>query len=478
MAESVDALDLGSSEETHGGSSPPSRTRNNGIRIMQIAVEKKDGAELSFKVEVPKERVEEELSRAFHRLVREVKVPGFRKGKVPRKIFEHRFGQEVLQKEAIKKLYPEVYQGVVSEQNLSPIIEPTLEILQFLPNKPLILRIDLVTKPEVKLGKYKGIKVKENKIETSRGEITRALKQFQEQYAEYPAVKEKRGARNNDWATLDWQAFYKGKLLVRGVEKNFTFQIGSLVFPPSFSQGLIGLKSGEKRSLEIQFPLNYPRKDFAGREITLEVTLKQIRQKRLPPINGEFAKNLKFDSLKSLRKHIKENIAKTKKNWEKKRVISETVRKVVEESNVDLPLSLVERKVDGRRKQLENRLKERETSLENYIKDQKLSEKELQEKLKSEVEKNLKTYFVLEAIAEQEKIEVKEEEIEERLRSSVRGKVEEKDIIRLKNSLAARGELKILTAELRNEKAIDFLYHQARVERNHRLRKHKNKQGG
>jgi len=435
---------------------------------MQIAVEKKEGAELSFKVEVPKERVEEELSRAFRTLVREVKVPGFRKGKVPRKIFEHRFGQEILQKEAIKKLYPEVYQEVVAQQNLSPIIEPTLEILQFSPNKPLILRIDLVTKPEIKLGKYKGIKVKERKIETSKDEIKKTLGQLQDQYADYPPVKEKRGVRDNDWVTLDWQASYKGKLLPAGIEKNFTFQVGALVLPLSFSQGLIGLKTGEKRSLEIQFPLNYPRKDFAGREITFEVTLKEIKEKRLPPINGKFAKNLRFDNLKSLRKHIKENIAKTKKNWEGKRLKTEIVRKVVEDGKVDLPLSLVERKVDERRSQLENRLKERGTSLENYIKDQKLSEKELQEKLKPEVEKDLKTHFVLEAIAEQEKIEVKEEEIEERLRSSIRGKVEEKDIIRLKNSLAEGGELKILTAELRNEKVIDFLYHQARIERKHR----------
>ncbi|GAG54598.1 unnamed protein product, partial [marine sediment metagenome] len=266
------------------------------------------------------------------------------------------------------------------------------------------------------------IKVKERKIETSKDEITRALGQLQEQYADYPPVKEKRGVRDNDWVTLDWQVFYKGKLLARGVEKDFTFQIGSLVFPPSFSQGLIGLKTGEKRSLEIQFPLNYPRKDFAGREITFEVTLKQIREKRVPPIDGKFVKNLKFDSLKSLRKHIKENIAKTKKNWEEKRLSSETVRKVVEDSKVDLPLSLVEGKVDERRSQLENRLKERETTLENYIKDQKLSEKELREKLKSEVEKDLKTYFVLEAIAEQEKIEVKEEEIKSPFMAMIKSK--------------------------------------------------------
>ncbi|MFQ5834930.1 MAG: trigger factor [bacterium] len=445
---------------------------------MQIVVDKKEGAELSFKVEVPKERVEEELSQAFRRLVREVKVPGFRKGKVPRKIFEHRFGPEALQEEAIKKLYPEVYQEVLNQQNLSPIIEPTLEILQFSPNKPLILRIDLVTKPEVKLGKYKGIKVKERKIETSKDEIDRALRQLQEQYADYPPVKDKRDARDNDWVTLDWKAFYKGKLLTRGAEKNFTFQMGSLVFPPSFSQGLIGLKTGEKKSLEIQFPLSYPRKDFAGREITFEVTLKQIKEKRVPSINEEFAKNLKFDNLKSLRKHIKENLAKTKKNWEEKRLKAETVSKVVEGSKVDLPSSLVKRKVDERRRQLENRLKERGASLENYIEDQKLSEKELQEKIKSEVEKDLKTYFVLEATAEQEKIEVKEEEIEQRLRSLVRGKVEEKDIIRLKNNLAARGELKILEAEMRNEKVTDFLYHQAGIEKKHKLRKHKNKQGG
>jgi trigger factor len=438
---------------------------------MQIAVEKKEGAEFSFKVEVPKERVKEELSRAFRKLVREAKVPGFRKGKVPRKIFEHRFGQEVLQKEAIKKLYPEVYREVVNQENLSPITEPMVEILQFSPDKPLILRIDLVTKPLVKLGKYEGIKVKGRKIEVSKDEITRALKQLQEQYADYSPVEEKRGVRDNDWVTLDWKAFYNGKLLPRGVEKNFVFQMGSLVFPPSFSQGLIGLKTEEKRSLEIQFPPNYPRKDFAGREITFEVTLKKIRERKLPSLTNEFARNLKFDSLKNLRKNIKENLAKTKKNWEEKRIISEIVSKVVEGSKLDLPLSLVERKANEGRLRLENRLKERGTSLEDYIKDQKLSEKELQEKLKSEVEKELKNYFVLEAIAEQEKIEVKEEEIEERIRSSVKSKIEEKDIIRLKNNLAARGELKILADELRNEKVIDFLYRQARIEGNQSLKK-------
>jgi len=430
---------------------------------MQVAIEKKEGTEITFKVEIAKERVQEELSQAFRRVVKDVKVDGFRKGKVPRKIFERRFGEAVVREEVIEKIYPEIYQKIVKEHKIIPIIEPTLKIVQFSTDKPLILKINLIDKPEVTLGKYKGIKIAKKEISVSAKEIETTLEQLQQQHTRYVPLQEKRKAEENDWVVLDFQVFQQGKLLPDQTQKDFLFKIGSSTFPASFSQGLVGLKAGEGKDLKVQLPSSHPQKNFAGKEFTFKVLLKELKKEEVPLLDDEFAKNLKLDDLKALKKHIQDELQKTRENWEERRLKKEIIEKAVNDSRIKIPLSLIKRKVEERIKELKSRIKEQGANFEDYLEKEKLSEEKLRARLDKEIERELSTFFILEAIAEHEKIEVKEEEIDERLKKSGNKEFEKEELNKIKNNLAVRGDLNILAARIREQKVINFLYQEARI---------------
>lgn len=426
-------------------------------------MEKKQGAEVSLKVEIPKERVKEELSLAFRTLAKGVRIPGFRKGKVPRKIFEMRFGEGVLKEEAIKKIYPEVYREALSQYELVPIVEPELKIVQFSPDQPLILRMNLITKPEMELGRYRAVKIKRKKIKITEEEITRVLKQYQRNYATYVPIEGERGVRENDWLVIDWQAFCEGKRITGTSQKNFVYQVGSGLFPASFSQGLMGLKKGQEKEIEVQFPSDDPRKEFAGRKVAFKVSLKEIKEEKLPALDDEFARELKFDNLKAASKDIRERLKQAKENWEKKRIRQEIVDRVVESTQIEVPPSLVERKTEEKITEFKTRLKSQGLSLSEYLSHKKMSEKDLKDDLASQITKDLKTFFTLEVIAEKEKIEVGEEEIEERLKASLKGSEKEERIAKLKKKLADEGRLQVLVARMREERVLDFLYNEAKI---------------
>lgn len=431
-------------------------------RPMQVEMEKKQGAEVSLKVEIPKERVKEELSLAFRKLAKGVRIPGFRKGKVPRKIFEMRFGEGVLQEEAIKKIYPEIYREALSQYQLIPIVEPELEIVQFSPDQPLILRMNLITRPEIELGRYRAVKIKRKKIKITEEEITRVLKQYQKNYATYVLIEGERGVRENDWLVMDWQVFSEGKMITGTWQKNFVYQVGSRLFPPSFSQELIGLKKGEQKEIEVEFPSDDPRKEFAGRKVTFKVSLKEIKEEKLPPLDDEFAKELKFDSLEAATGYTRERLKEAKEDWEKKRIRQEIVDRVVESTQMEFPPRLIERKTEEKITELRERLKSRGLSLPEYLSQRRMSESDFKDDLISQITKDLKTFFTLEAVAEKEKIKVGEEEIEERLRASVKGSEKEEKIAELKKKLAEQGQMQVLVARMKEEKVIDFLYNEAK----------------
>jgi len=426
-------------------------------------MEKKQGAEVSLKVEVPKEKVKEELSLAFRRLAKGVRVPGFRKGKIPRRIFEMRFGQGVLQEEAMKKMYPEIYREALSQYELVPVVEPELEIVQFSPDQPLILKMNLITKPKIGLGRYRAVKVKGNKVKITEDEVTKVLEQYQKNYATYVSIQGARGGRENDWLIIDWEAFSEGKEIRGSPQKNFVYQVGSSFFPPSFSQGLMGLKKDEQKEIEVEFPADDSRKEFAGRKVTFKVSLKEIKEEKLPPLDDEFAKELKFDSLAAARKYSRERLKEAKENWEKKRIRQEIVDRVVESTQMKVPPRLVERKTEERIAELKSRLESQGLSFSEYLSQRKIGEKDLKGDLASQITKDLRTYFTLEMIADKEKIEVGKEEIEERLRASVKGTQNEEKMAKLKEKLAEQGQLQVLAARMREEKVLDFLYKEAKI---------------
>jgi len=432
---------------------------------MQVVVEKRDGAELSLKVEMSKEKVEEELSHAFRRLVKDTEIPGFRRGRAPRKLFEKKFGTQVIQEEAIRGIYPQIYKEIIDEHKLIPIVDPEFQLIQFSEDKPLIVKVNLITKPQTKLGRYKGIKIKPKKTDVSEDDILAVLKELQKQHARYISVKEKREAREGDGLALDWQAFHQGQELSGKSGKDDVFRLSSSALPPSLFQGLIGLKVGDHKKIGVQFPSDHPEKDFAGREITFEVTAKEIREEVLPPLKDEFARDLKFDNLESLKEHIRKSLEQAKKEQEIRRIREEIVKEVVDDAQIHIPSSLEKKKVEERMQRFEQDLKKQGYSLQDYLKKMGLKEEGFREKVKSTVNNELKTFFVLEAVAEQEGIQVSDEELEERLRRATKGQNEEK-IRKLKDQLIKQGRLESIIEQMRMEKVIQFLYDKAQISNN------------
>ena len=184
---------------------------------------------------------------------------------------------------------------------------------------------------------------------------------------------------------------------------------------------MVGLKAGEEKDLKVQLSSSHPQKDFAGKEFTFKVLLKELKKQEVPLLDNEFAKNLKFDDLEALKKHIQDELQKTKKNWEERRLKKEIIEKAVNDSEVKVPPSLIERRVEERIKELKSKIEKQGADFEDYLKKEKLSEEKLKARFYKEIESEFSTFFIMEKIIEQEKIEVKEEEIDERLKKSVNG---------------------------------------------------------
>ena len=215
--------------------------------------------------------------------------------------------------------------------------------------------------------------------------------------------------------------------------------------------------------MDILFPSSYPQKEFAGKKVSFDVNIREIKEEKIPQIDDEFAKDLQFDNLKALKNHIKESLMEVKENEKRKSIEEEIIKKVVDSTQINLSPSLTERKKEERLRELELKLKNQNYSLEEYIKQQKTTKEELGEKIKLEIEKELKAFFTLQAISEKEKIEPKEEEIEERIRTFIKGEKTDEKVKKAKEDLAKQGNLELLKNQIRQEKTINFLYNQADI---------------
>ncbi|NQS88552.1 trigger factor [Patescibacteria group bacterium] len=428
---------------------------------MQVTEERK-GAQVSLKIEVPKEKVKEEFFRAFQKIAKETTVPGFRRGRVPRKIFEQRFGKKIIQEEVFKSIYSKIYQEAVEEKNIVPITTPEVEIIQLSENQSLILKINLITKPEIKLSSYKGIKIKRKKVKVTKEEVEQGLKNLQKRYTQYHPVKN-RVTKNGDWLYLNCQNLSEEKFLPRDKENDFWYQLGSPNLPSSFQKELLGTKVGETKKIEAEFPLKDSEKNIPNRKVNLNVKIKEVREEKLPPLDDEFVKKLNFQNLEDLKNSIRKNIKKFKNQQEERKAKSKIVQKVVEESTIEIPPSLVEKEVESKIDKLKKDLKNKNSTLSDYLKEQNLSEEAFRENVKLKAKQDLKTFFVLDKIAENEKIEVKEEETDQVLKASVKEEMGEEKLKRLRENLKYKGVLGGIINQIKEGKVVDFLYQQADV---------------
>ena len=340
-----------------------------------------------------------------------VKVDGFRKGKVPRNIYEKKFGKESLYLDAANKVIPIAYDKAIDESKLEPIVQPTVDI-KSIDEKGVEFVFTIITKPEVSVKKYKGLKIKPEKVEVSEEEVNHELGHLLERYTEL-VTKDGGTVENGDVAIIDFEGFKDGKAFDGGKGENYSLEIGSHTFIPGFEEQVIGMKVGEEKDINLSFPEDYGVKDLAGEAVVFKVKVNEIKQKQTRELDEDFFEDLGMegiDSEEKLRKEIQSSILARKEAEAENQYVDKILEEVSKNVEVDIPEELVEEEINRLMNRFEEQLRMQGISLDVYYQFTGSSEKDLRSQMEKEAYNNVLYRFMLEEIRILEKVEVYEKE--------------------------------------------------------------------
>jgi trigger factor len=418
--------------------------------------EKKEGNQGVLTFEVDAASFDKALDQAFKKVVKRVSVPGFRKGKVPRKIFEQRFGVESLYQDAVDILLPEAYSKAVDATGIVPVDQPQIDIEKIEKGSDLVFTAEVTVKPEVKLGQYKGLEMEEQDTEVKDEEIEEQLKRLQERYAEL-AVKEDGTVEKGDTVVLDFEGFVDGKPFDGGKAENYSLEIGSNAFIPGFEDQLVGMKANEEKEINVTFPEDYHAEELKGKDAVFKVKVHEIKVKQLPELDDEFAKDVDDDveTLDQLKEKIKNQLKEQKETAALNAQRDQVVEKAAENAEIDVPDVMIEREIDRMIRELEQQMAAQGVTMKMYYNITGTDEQSLREQMKESAEKRVRASLTLEAIADAENIEVSDEEVEKDIKETADNfglSVEQ-----VKQMLDIQGGSDAVKNDLRIRKAIDFL---------------------
>ncbi|EAE5708909.1 TPA_asm: trigger factor [Listeria monocytogenes] len=420
---------------------------------MSVKWEKQEGNVGKLTFEIEQEKVKEGLDRAFVKVRKTLNVPGFRKGKVPRQIFNQRFGEEALFQDALDILLPEVYSAAIDEAGIDPVDTPQVNIESMEKGETWVLTAEVTVKPEVKLGDYKGLEVEKRETELTTEELEAELKQLQERQAEL-VVKEDAPAENGDTVILDFEGFKDGVAFEGGQAENHSLELGSGQFIPGFEEKLVGLKAGDEADIELTFPEEYHAEDLAGQPVVFKVKLHEIKTKEVPALDDELAKDIdeEVETLDELKEKISKRLQEAKEESVAQAKQEEVIAKAVENAEVDIPHAMVHHEADHLMNHFAQDLQAQGLTPELYYQFTGQTEEAMHAQMEKDAEKRVKMNLVLEAIAEAENIEPTEEAIDEEISTLAEKYGMEKDAVR-----AALGDMSELKSDLKIRKAINVL---------------------
>lgn len=426
---------------------------------MSAKWEKQEGNVGVLTVEVPAEEVNGALDKAFKKVVKEINVPGFRKGKMPRQMFEKRFGVESLYQDALDFILPDAYANAVEEAGINPVDRPEIDIEKLEKNEPLVFTAKVTVKPEVELGEYKGLEVSKEDTNVTDEEIEEQLKESQERMAEL-TVKEDGQVENGDTAVIDFEGFVDGEAFEGGAGNDYSLEIGSNSFIPGFEEQLIGAKTGEQKDVEVTFPEEYHAEELAGKSATFKVTVNEVKAKELPELNDEFAKELdeEVEGLDALRTKMKENLKAEKDNASETQMRDQLVQKAAENATVEIPQAMIDSEIDRMMQDFEQRLSQQGMNKELYFQFSGQDEDALREQMKADAETRVRVSLTLEAIAKAENMEVTSEDIDKEL-EKMAGQFN-MDAEQIKTAL---GGTEMLENDIRMQNTVEFLVENAEV---------------
>ncbi|MGO4349590.1 trigger factor [Paenibacillus sp. MCAF9] len=422
---------------------------------MKATWEKIDKNIVSIDVEVGAEKVTVALDQAFKKVVQKVNVPGFRKGKVPRGMFESRFGIESLYQDAIDILLPDAYSDAIKETNLEPVDRPEIEVEQFAKGETFKFKAKVIVKPEVTLGEYKGLEVESVVSEVTEEEIAAELERLQQRHAELTVVEEG-AAANGDITVIDFDGYVDGEAFEGGASERYSLELGSNSFIPGFEEQVVGMQIGDFKDIEVNFPESYHAEHLAGKPAVFKVKLHEIKRKSLPTLDDEFAKDVsEFDTLEEYKQDLVSKLKERKDQEGEQARETAVVDKATAAADVEIPEPMIVTETDYMIKDFENRLKMQGMNMDLYFQFSGQNESVLRDQMRADAEKRVRNNLVLDAIAKAENIVADDEDLNEELEKL--SKSYNRPSAELRDIFEKNGNLSNLQEDIALRKTIKFL---------------------
>ena len=408
-----------------------------------------------YEVKVEGKKWEEALDKAYKKASKKVKIDGFRQGKAPKELFLKKYGKESLYMDAADEVINDAYAKMLKENEdiLEDLVSrPEIE-LKSIDEKGVEFKFILTLKPDVKLGKYKDLKIKKEKAKVEKEEIEKAIEDIRNRYAENILKEDK--ITNGDIAIIDFEGFIDGKAFEGGKGENYSLKIGSGSFIPGFEEQLIGLKADDEKDVIVTFPEDYHAKELKGKEATFKVKIHEVKEVKIPELDEDFFADLDMegvDSKETLEAKISENIISHKEVDIENKHIDNLLEEAAKNTEVDIPDVMIDEEIDRMIRQYKEHLESQGIPFEQFLKFTNSDESALKDSMKEEATKRVKYRLMLEEIAKKEKIEISDKEAETEAKKMAEKYQMEKD-----EFLKMFGGIEMIKYDLKMHKAIDII---------------------
>ncbi len=415
---------------------------------MSVQVEKLEKNMAKLTIEVPAEEVEKALQNAFLKNKNRISVPGFRKGKVPRQMIEKMYGPEIFYEDAVNEMIPDAYEKAADECGEDIVSSPVIDVTQIEKGKPFIFTAEVALKPDVKLGKYKGVEIDRVETAVTEEDVDAEINRERERNARNIEVTD-RPVKDGDMTVLDFEGFVDGVAFDGGKGENYSLTIGSGAFIPGFEEQLIGAEIDKETEIHVTFPEDYQAEDLKGKDAVFKCTIREIREKELPELDDEFAGEVsEFDTLEEYKADVRAKLTETKEKEAKNLREEAVVEAIVKDSDMEIPEAMVETRQKQMVDEFMHSITMQGLTPEQYYQFTGASRERLIAQVKPQAEKRIKARLVLEAVAKAENITASEEDYEDELKvmaeayqmevDKVREMLPEKNAAQIKEDIAVR----------------------------------------
>lgn len=426
---------------------------------MSLQVEKLEHNMAKLTIEVPAEELEKALETAYQKNKNKISVPGFRKGKVPRNMIEKMYGPAIFYEDAANELIPDAYEKALDECEEEIVSAPKIDVTQIEKGKDFIFTAEVAVKPEVTLGKYKGVKVDEADLAVTEEEINAQIEKERENSARTISVED-RPVKDGDITTLDFEGFVDGVAFEGGKGTDYPLTIGSGSFIPGFEEQLIGAELNKEVEVNVTFPEDYHAKDLAGKPATFKCKIKDIKEKELPELDDEFASEVSaFDTMAEYKEDVKKSLEMKKADAAKIAKEEAVIDAVIEDAKMDIPDAMVETEQRQIIEEFSQRMRMQGLTMEQYMQFTGMTPQALMDQTKPQALKRIQSRLVLEAVAKAEDLKASEEDYAAEIKDMSEKYQMEED--KIKEMLGEKGK-KQVEEDLAIRKAVDFLVDNAK----------------